>query len=179
MTIQYLEESGNAALAETLRKQNASHPQKNRSFHYLPYRTDSAFEQTFLKELLGLNDIASLGLEVYYNGDRAMTEFKIKCYKKTNGKWYYIGLYTPDFLIIKRKDGKIHKAIIVETKGDIYKNDPAFKDKKNFMEVEFSKKNNDAFGYQRFDYLYLEDMLSEKDRIIKTHSKILDFFKEA
>lgn len=179
MTIQYLEESGNTVLAETLRKQNTSHPQKNRSFHYLPYRTDSTFEQTFLSEVLGLDDIASLGLEVYYNGDRSMTEFKIKCYKNAKGKWSYVGLYTPDFLIIKRKEGKIHKAIIVETKGDIYKNDPTFKDKRTFMETEFAKKNNEAFGYQRFDYLYLEDTLSEKDRIIKTHSKILDFFKEA
>lgn len=179
MTIQYLEESGNTVLAETLRKQNTSHPQKNRSFHYLPYRTDSTFEQTFLSEVLGLDDIASLGLEVYYNGDRSMTEFKIKCYKNAKDKWSYVGLYTPDFLIIKRKEGKIYKAIIVETKGDIYKNDPAFKDKRTFMETEFAKKNNETFGYQRFDYLYLEDTLSEKDRIIKTHSKILDFFKEA
>ena len=178
MTIKYLEESGNAALAETLRKQNTPHPQKNRSFHYLPYRTDSTFEQTFLKELLGLNDIVSLGLEVYYNGDRAMTEFKIKCYKNAKGKWSYIGLYTPDFLIIKRKEGKIHREIIVETKGDIYKNDPAFKDKRTFMETEFAKKNNETFGYQRFDYLYLEDTLSENDRILMTHNKICEFFKE-
>lgn len=178
MTIQYLEESGNASIAETLRKQNSSHPQKDRSFHYLPYRTDSTFEQTFLKEVLGLNDVASLGLEVYYNGDRAMTEFKIKCYKNANGKWGYVGLYTPDFLIIKRKDGKIYKAIIVETKGEIYKNDPAFKDKRAFMEHEFAKKNNEAFGYDRFDYLYLEDTLSESDRILTTHNKICEFFKE-
>lgn len=178
MTIQYLEESGNTVLAETLRKQNTSHPQKNRSFHYLPYRTDSTFEQTFLSEVLGLDDIASLGLEVYYNGDRSMTEFKIKCYKNAKGKWSYVGLYTPDFLIIKRKDGKIHKAIIVETKGDIYKNDPVFKDKRAFMENEFAKKNNEAFGYNRFDYLYLEDTLSESDRIFTTHNKIYEFFKE-
>ena len=178
MTIQYLEESGNTVLAETLRKQNTSHPQKNRSFHYLPYRTDSTFEQTFLSEVLGLDDIASLGLEVYYNGDRSMTEFKIKCYKNAKGKWSYVGLYTPDFLIIKRKEGKIHKAIIVETKGDIYKNDPAFKDKRTFMETEFAKKNNETFGYQRFDYLYLEDTLSENDRILMTHNKICEFFKE-
>lgn len=178
MTIQYLEESGNTVLAETLRKQNTSHPQKNRSFHYLPYRTDSTFEQTFLSEVLGLDDIASLGLEVYYNGDRSMTEFKIKCYKNAKGKWSYVGLYTPDFLIIKRKEDKIHKAIIVETKGDIYKNDPAFKDKRAFMENEFAKKNNETFGYNRFDYLYLEDMLSESDRILTTHNKICEFFKE-
>lgn len=178
MTIQYLEESGNTVLAETLRKQNTSHPQKNRSFHYLPYCTDSAFEQTFLKELLGLDDVASLGLEVYYNGDRSMTEFKIKCYKNAKGKWSYVGLYTPDFLIIKRKEGKIYKAIIVETKGDIYKNDPVFKDKRAFMETEFAKKNNEAFGYNRFDYLYLEDTLSESDRILITHNEICEFFKE-
>ena len=144
----------------------------------LPYRTDSGFEQTFLTEVLGLNDITTLDLEVYYNGDRAMTEFKIKCYKNANGKWSYVGIYTPDFLIIRRKDGKIHKAIIVETKGDIYKNDPAFKDKRTFMETEFAKKNNEAFGYERFDYLYLEDSLPNSDRIILTHKKIQEFFEE-
>jgi hypothetical protein len=170
--------TGNAVFAENLRKQNSSHPQKNRSFHYLPYRTDSGFEQTFLTEVLGLDDIATLDLEVYYNGDRAMTEFKIKCYKNSNGKWSYVGIYTPDFLIIKRKDGNIHKAIIVETKGDIYKNEPTFKDKRTFMETEFAKKNNDAFGYDRFDYLYLEDSLPDNDRIILTHKRIKEFFKE-
>ena len=178
IAIKALEELGNAGMAETLRKQNSSHPQKNRSFHYLPYHTDSGFEQTFLREVLGLDDIATLDLEVYYNGDRAMTEFKIKCYKNAGGKWSYVGIYTPDFLIIKRKDGKIHKAIIVETKGDIYKNDPTFKDKRTFMETEFAKKNNEAFGYDRFDYLYLEDSLPDNDRIIMTHNKIFEFFKE-
>jgi hypothetical protein len=171
--------TGNADFAENLRKQNSSHPQKNRSFHYLPYRTDSGFEQTFLTEVLGLDDIATHDLEVYYNGDRAMTEFKIKCYKNNNGKWSYVGIYTPDFLIIKRKDGKIHKAIIVETKGDIYKNEPTFKDKRTFMETEFARKNNEAFGYERFDYLYLEDSLPDSDRIILTHKRIKEFFKEA
>ena len=178
IAIKALEESGNAGMAETLRKQNSSHPQKNRSFHYLPYRTDSGFEHIFLKEVLGLDDIAKLDLEVYYNGDRAMTEFKIKCYKNNNGKWSYVGIYTPDFLIIKRKEGKIHKAIIVETKGDIYKNEPTFKDKRTFMETEFARKNNEAFGYDRFDYLYLEDALSDSDRIILTHKRIKAFFEE-
>ena len=178
IAIKALEDSGNAEMAEPLRKQNSSHPQKNRSFHYLPYRTDSGFEQTFLREVLGLDDIATLDLEVYYNGDRAMTEFKIKCYKNAGGKWSYVGIYTPDFLIIKRKDGKIHKAIIVETKGDIYKNDPTFKDKRTFMENEFATKNNEAFGYERFNYLYLEDSLPDNDRIILTHKKITNFFEE-
>lgn len=177
-TIRYLEENGNSAMAATLRAQNTSHINKDRSFHYLPYCTDSGFEQTFLKEVLSFDEIENLGLEVYYNGDRAMTEFKFKCYKQNAGKWSYVGMYTPDFLIIKRKDGKIHKAIIVETKGEIYANDPLFKEKRSFMETEFSKQNNAAFGYERFEYLYLEDTLPEKDRLILTHQKICEFFSE-
>ena len=177
-TIRFLEKSGNAPMAATLRAQNAPHINKDHSFHYLPYRTDSSFEQTFLKEVLSFDEIEQLGLEVYYNGDRAMTDFKIKCYKQSAGKWNYVGMYTPDFLIIRRKDSKIHKAIIVETKGGIYANDPSFKEKRNFMETEFSKQNNAAFGYERFEYLYLEDTLSEKDRLILTHQKICEFFRE-
>jgi hypothetical protein len=177
-SIQFLEETGNKAMADTLRKQNASHPQKNRSFHYLPYHTDSDFEQTFLKEILTFSEIERLDLEVYYNGDRAMTEFKIKCYKQSESKWLYRGIYTPDFLLIQRKDGQIHKVVIVETKGEIYANDPTFKDKREFMQTEFSKQNNKACGYERFDYLYLEDTMSERDRISATYRKITEFFKE-
>lgn len=171
-------EIGNIEYAEKLKRDYSSHPKKDHSFHYLPYRTDSGFEQTFLKEVLSFDEIENLGLEVYYNGDRAMTEFKIKCYKKNGSNWSYVGIYTPDFLIIKRKNDKIHKIIIVETKGEIYANDITFKDKKTFMETEFSKQNNSAYGYERFDYLYLEDTLPGKDRITLTHQKICEFFKE-
>lgn len=172
------EATGNTAILEMLRKQSSSHPQKNRSFHYLPYRTDSSFEQTFLDQVLAMAEVENMDLEVYYNGDRAMTEFKIKCYKGDAGAWRYVGMYTPDFLIVKRKDGKIHKAIIVETKGAIYANDPAFKDKRSFMEREFTRQNNKAFGYERFEYLYLEDSFPEAERIRMTHEKICAFFKE-
>jgi len=172
------EATGNTAILEMLRKQSSSHPQKNRSFHYLPYRTDSSFEQTFLDQVLAMAEVENMDLEVYYNGDRAMTEFKIKCYKGDAGAWRYVGMYTPDFLIVKRKDGKIHKAIIVETKGAIYANDPTFKDKRSFMEREFTRQNNKAFGYERFEYLYLEDSFPEAERIRLTHEKICAFFKE-
>lgn len=172
------EATGNTAILEMLRKQSSSHPQKNRSFHYLPYRTDSTFEQTFLDQVLAMAEVENLDLEVYYNGDRAMTEFKIKCYKGDAGAWRYVGMYTPDFLIVKRKNGKIHKAIIVETKGAIYANDPTFKDKRSFMEREFTRQNNKAFGYERFEYLYLEDSFPEAERIRLTHEKICAFYKE-
>lgn len=168
----------NRAIAATLRKQNSSHPQKDRSFHYLPYHTDSGFEQTFLEEVLTFPEIERLGLEVYYNGDRAMTEFKIKCYKQSGTGWQYVGVYTPDFLILQRKDGQIHKVIIAETKGEAYANDTKFQDKKAFVETEFLRQNNKAFGYERFEYLYLEDALPEHERLAMTQKKICEFFEE-
>lgn len=172
------EATGNTAILKLLRSQSSSHPQKNRSFHYLPYHTDSGFERTFLKEVLALAEMESLDLEVYYNGDRAMTEFKIKCYRRAYGAWRYVGMYTPDFLIIQRKDGEIYKAIIVETKGAIYAGDPTFQDKRAFMEGAFLRQNNEAFGYERFEYLYLEDSFPEEERIRLTHEKICEFFEE-
>ena len=172
------EQTGQTQVLEILRRQTVSHPQKNRSFHYLPYHTDSDFEQIFLRDVLPLREVEQLGLEVYYNGDRVMTEFKIKCYKSTGHGWNYIGMYTPDFLIIQRRDEKIHKALIVETKGKIYANDPMFKDKRAFVESEFLRQNNAAFGYERFEYLYLEDTMPDNERIIKTHEKICEFFEE-
>lgn len=172
------QEMGQEDVLTMLRKKYSSHPQKDRSFHYLPYHTDSGFEQVFLREVLTFPEIEHLGLEVYYNGDRAMTEFKIKCYKRSAGTWQYVGMYTPDFLILQRKDGKIHKAMIAETKGEAYANDPKFKDKKAFVETEFLRQNNAAFGYARFEYLYLEDTLPERDRLVLTHRKICEFFKE-
>lgn len=171
------QEMGQEDVLTMLRKKYSSHPQKDRSFHYLPYHTDSSFEQTFLREVLTFPEIERLGLEVYYNGDRAMTEFKIKCYKRNDGAWQYVGMYTPDFLILQRKDGKIHKAMITETKGGAYANDPKFKDKRAFVETEFLRQNNAAFGYARFEYLYLEDTLPEQDRIVLTQKKICEFFE--
>lgn len=174
--IEELEKDGDTETAALLRKKSTSHPQKDRSFHYLPYHTDSSFEQTFLEEVLPLDEVTKLGLEVYYNGDRALTEFKIRCYRSSGGHWQYIGIYTPDFLILRRKNGKIHKAIIVETKGRIYANDPAFQEKRSFMEQAFIQKNNEAFGYDRFEYLYLEDTMPEHERIRLTCERIRTFF---
>lgn len=172
------QETGNVLIVESLKKQYSSHPKKDRCFHYLPYRMDSSFEQIYLREVLSLDDIEKYGLEVYYNGDRAMTEFKIKCYKSVSGKWQYIGVYTPDFLIIQRKGNTIHKVVIVETKGEIYANDPQFKDKKAFMQECFTGMNNDKYGYERFEYLYLEETLSDNERILITHQAISNFFEE-
>jgi len=175
-TIRMLDELGQHEMANSLRKQLASHPMKNSSFHYVPYKTDSNFEQIFLAEALSLQCVRDKHLEVYYNGDRTLTEFKIRCFKKSGTKWNYIGKYTPDFLIIQRKMGKIYKAIIAETKGRIYANDTTFVDKRKFVETEFTVKNNEKYGYKRFQYLYLEDTLSEHDQIALMAGAVNTFF---
>jgi superfamily II DNA or RNA helicase len=171
--------AGMADKAEEIRSEYTSHPQKDRSFHYLPYKTDSGFEKFFLSEALQLTIIAEKDLEIYFNGDRHLTDFHIRCYKKNGKRRYYIGQYTPDFLILQRKDETIHKVLITETKGHIYANDPKFKDRRKFVEDIFIPSNNEKHGYKRFEYLYLEDTLSETQRIQATAAAINKFFVEA
>ena len=179
IAIEALEMSGNIDIANGLRNKNIVPEYIDKTFHYIPYNfTGSSFEQKFLEEIVTLEDFKSSKLEVYYNGDRKLTDFKIKCFKGKHGKWCYIGKYTPDFLIIKRKDNKIHKAIIIETKGSGFANDKDFNDKKDFIKSTFIGQNNEKYGYDRFEYLYLEDSLTDTQRIEQTSSGITNFFKE-
>ncbi len=87
-------------------------------------------------------------------------------------------MYTPDFLIIQRKKKKIYKVIIVETKGSMYANDPKYQARKEFIESEFIRLNKDKFGYDRFEYLYLQDDLTFELRISLTAETIEKFFAE-
>jgi hypothetical protein len=38
--------------------------------------------------------------------------------------------------------------------------------------------NNKKYGYERFEYLYLEDTLSDNERVLMTHQAISNFFEE-
>lgn len=172
-----LEAAGMKGEADKYRAQYSSDPNKDRSYHYLPYHVDSDFESVFLHEVLTQQCVHDHDLEVYYNGDGQFTEFRIDCFKKNaHDQWKFIGRYTPDFLIVKRKDDRIHKALIVETKGALYAQDESFHDRRAFVEGQFLKQNEEKFGYKRFDYLYLEDSLSESERINKTNDIINKFF---
>ena len=174
--IKAAEEAGDFDIVKSYHSKYKLDPSRNRTYHYIPYKPASCFEIEFLREILTLKDTQDLELEVYYNGDRELTDFKIRCYRKNNANWQYIGLYTPDFLIIERKNNEIYKAVIVETKGEGFAAN--FEDKRNFMEKYFKIKNNEQYGYNRFDFLYLEDSLSPNDRILKTHNTISNFFAE-
>lgn len=156
---------------------------KNHTFHYLPYNFGgsgaSGFEIETLQKALQLADFKNKELEIYYNGERGLTEFVINCFAKEGRYWKNIGKYTTDFLIVKRtaKD-KIHKALLIETKGSVYAEDKVFQKKKNYVETEFLKLNKEKFGYQRFDFLYLEDSKDIAANIIKLNNKINQFFND-
>ncbi len=134
--------------ADFFGRDNNIDPQ-NISFNYMPYKMDSNFERNALSEMLKMTELA--GLEVYYNG-----------YKDNRLQSFWIqtpdGVYTPDFLILKRKNGKnyktkkekgeIEKVLIVETKGKIYYDDE-FKQKERFIKNDF-KKHNPNFSYISF-----------------------------
>jgi conserved hypothetical protein len=153
---------------------------KDRTFHYIPYVfNQSSFEKIFFEKIMALNSFASRNLEIYYNGDHNIASFRIECYKTENKVVKKVGLYTPDFLIIRRdKDNKIDKVLIVETKGKGFKEQTEFIDRRNYIEKEFIKFNNKKFGYNKFDYLYIEDTLTENEILSKLNKKLQEFLKE-
>lgn len=169
-----------AAMAELARAkwQGVSAPQyRDRSFHYLPYHTDSDLEIDFLKEMLPDDLLKDKHLELYYNGDGSLTEFHIRCYqKKGKHDYHYVGSYTPDFLILqrdfnKKNESQIRRALIIETKGKLYGRDPSFQERRSFMETKFKKDNPE------FDYLYLEDSLSMPRMLQSARKRIQKFFE--
>ena len=152
-----------------------AYPERNQTYHYLPYRFDSSLEKEyFVQGLMPL--MKDRQLEYYFNGDDTLTEFKIRCYRKEGKHWQYDGLYYPDFLVLSRDaEGKIDRICIIETKGEVYA--PKFKKHREFMEEVFVPKNNEAFQRKRFQFLYLEDTETAEVRMAKTMQMIKDFFK--
>lgn len=144
----------------------------------LAYRFDSEFELEFFKDILALREMEELGLEIYYNGGRTLAGFQVRCFKKDDGSWRYVGRYTPDFLILKRKNDEIYKVLITETKGKDCGQSAGFRERRRFMETVFVRRNNEKYGYEKFAYFYLEDSLSESERLIFTQKKIREFFRE-
>ena len=150
------------------------YPERNQTYHYLPYRFDSNLEKEyFANGLIPL--MKDKQLEYYFNGDDTLTEFKIRCYRKVGKHWQYDGLYYPDFLVLSRDaEGKIDRICIIETKGEVYA--AKFKERLEFMRDVFVPKNNEAFHRKRFQFLYLEDTISAEERMAKTLQMIKEFF---
>ena len=78
------------------------YPERGQTYHYLPYRFDSGLEREFFKDsVLPILKSYQSQLEIYFNGDDTLTDFKIDCYKQTGREWRYIGKYVPDFLLLR------------------------------------------------------------------------------
>ena len=147
----------------------------NKTYHYLPYRFDSSFEKDYFSDSLQ-TIIRNKQLEFYFNGDDNLTEFKIRCYKKHGKYWSPLGNYTPDFLVISRDEqDAIKQILIIETKGEGFA--AKFAERRQFMEEEFVKLNNERFGYNRFSFLYIEDTMTPTEQDEKTINAINQFFK--
>lgn len=168
-----------AKLAQTTQDEvSLEFKSRDKTFHYLPYDfKQSSFEKDTLASILVLDIFQNSTLEIYYNGQRGLTDFVIDCYEKVAKNYRLIGKYTPDFLIIKRnKTHQIAKILIVETKGEGYANDNNFIKRKKFVSGEFIKQNNEKFGYRRFDFLYLEDTQTPTENLKKAQDSINHFF---
>jgi hypothetical protein len=173
-----LRNQGLGMMADTMTLAPAVH-NRNHTFHYLPYDfRQSGFELNVLREALTLAELRNKGLELYYNGERHLTEFKIRCFSKSaQGNWKRVGEYTPDFLLIQRKEDVIHKALIIETKGSGFADQIKFKLRKQFMETEFLSMNNDSFGYDRFEFLYLEEGEGMPRNLAALNKAVVSFFE--
>ena len=154
-------------------------PERNFTYHYLPYHFDSNLERKYFADqliaLLRDDCFKGLHLEVYFNGDDTISDFGIECYKQVDGVWQRIQHYYPDFLMLQRgSDGKARRVLIIETKGKVYED--SFKDKEAFMK-KFISDNS-----EHFDFLYLKASKITKERpnylLEETSNKIKSFFKE-
>ena len=152
---------------------------KQRTLHYLPYNfSQSDFERKVIEETINLKAFKDAGLEIYYNGERHLTGFKIDCYAKSGRTWRRIGFYTPDFLIVRRTQGEIRQVLILETKGQGFAEQVGFIARRKFMENDFVRLNNEKFGYKRFDFLTLRDDVLMTKNLATLSTRIKTFFTE-
>ena len=146
---------------------------KDHTFHYLPYDfAQSGLELGLLQELLKSAAFQGSGLEVYYNGARHLTEFRIDCFRQLGAqgqaaRWQKLGAYTPDFVMLQRSTegrGAAHKVLIIEAKGAGFAEQSAYTLRKQFVSGEFLRLNNAKFGYNRFDFVEVPEPANQDYR---------------
>jgi superfamily II DNA or RNA helicase len=154
------------------------HAERSYTYHYVPYRFDSNLERDFFTEhAVPLKELKEQGLEIYFNGDDQLTEFKIECYeKKADGTWDELGGYVPDFLVLQRNaEGELRRVLIIETKGEGFERN--FAEKQAFMKGAFREDNNGHEGYPDFEFLFLPQQLKESHSHM-LRKKIKEFFND-
>ena len=141
---------------------------KERMFNYYPLKPDSNYEIKLIEKMLNENCINDNSYELYYNGYTG---------NKTELERFQIltdvGIYTPDFLLLKLEKSIIKKILIIETKGEHLENDESFVSRENFVKEHFLK---DPQNQEIFDYIKIGDIDNHKDyNVLK--DKINNFFK--
>lgn len=150
------------------------HPERANTYHYLPYMfgDDSEFEY-FRKALIPI--VSGSNIECYYNGDDTLTGFRIRCYRRSSGRWTYDGCYVPDFVMIRRDgQGGIERLCMIETRGG----DFACKNREriDFVSKVFVPKNNEMFHNERFRFMSVRPSESVRKQTEQTLRMIDDFF---
>ena len=139
--IERLRARGNIAAARALEQEtgDTERRESDRTYHLLPYHMDSTLERRFFEAAKGHHALDKYNLILLYNGDRAHTDFHIDCYTRQGDQWRAIGIYTPDFLFLKKEGNRIVRALIIETKGTVFATDPDFVSRRDFMDTWFVK----------------------------------------
>ena len=126
-------------------------------FNYLPYKMDSTYEFDFIKN--ALSNMDDLNLELYYNGykNNLLESFRIVT---------PYGMYTPDFLLLKRNDkNEIIRILLIETKATPYETES----KEKFVKNEFIKNN------PNYSYIRIGDTTNDINEYNKMVKAIKDF----
>ena len=70
-----------AAAQKSVSEDKDPYPERKQTYHYAPYRFDSALELDYFRHLLAY--LKSMpNVRAYFNGDDTVTGFRIRCYKK-------------------------------------------------------------------------------------------------
>jgi type III restriction enzyme len=142
---------------------------KDKTYHYLPYSFDSGLENDVFQHFLESGSIKEKGLQFFYNGDNRYSDIAISTAANQGDMWIPQGNYVPDFIIIQRdpkNNTRIKKALIVESKGELYKD--AFVGKKAFMEGKFRELN------PHIDFLYLLAEGRKAQEIKEYHKNLIE-----
>ena len=78
-------------------------------------------------------------------------------------------------MISRDEQDAIKQILIIETKGEGFA--AKFAERRQFMEEEFVKLNNERFGYNRFSFLYIADTMTPAEQDKKTITAITEIFK--
>jgi hypothetical protein len=142
---------------------------KDKTYHYLPNNFDSGLENEVFRHFLESDSIRKKGLEFFYNGDNRYSDISISTAVQQGKNWLSQGNYVPDFIVIQRDPNNrqiIAKALIVESKGELYKD--AFVGKKAFMQGKFRELN------PHINFLYLLAEGRKVKEITKFHKDLIE-----